>query len=578
LQEAYNPGTCPLDLRNLLELAYILEENIQATLESGIIISHSPPAMEKFESLITFYTTPELNRKQLKYSPYTLWNQLCDISKHTTLEDTNTYTILHSIFTGTQEKLSEMGDQEENQIPTPQKVTYPPVTSAPTNFWVNDTSVSTLSSLILEQLKKDQATPELNNNAILCQSPIANDVYNELCQRFRFNVIRHQGSVSTITMLKLFKSFTSALRSSDPSLLILPYSASKQHYSPLSTVKQIQALEENQMLQYFKPFYQRQLYSISGFLHISSQLSFKEITSLTKVQEWLDSNQYFIKLCPSQEEEMVPLGALCYSNVLMHQEDLKEAITQHPSWKTHFSGSPLIIDIYLGDFLVSNKKEKMLFISGEKSRVPVLNTFFKVLYDGRSKQYPNASMMLYIPFNERTHMSPQFREKILYNHQKYSGQCSVLAVGGLHDLNTKVKLKTGQLTSLRELLKSIPATPGMTRPFLFQHFKPNSLKTVHMAVYQKMDHDNVMERTKTLEGEIALVLAKGEETKVFINPTDGMWYGSVHQNKQGQSVKTTHLSKTGQEYARHINQLLNSPPKKRPQQTQMETNSHTQQF
>jgi hypothetical protein len=173
-----------------------------------------------------------------------------------------------------------MEDQEDNQIPTPQKVTNPSITSAPTNLWVNDTSVSTLSSLILEQLKKDQVTPELKN-MIPSQSPIANDVHNELRQRFRFNVIRHRGSVSTVTMLKLFKSFTTALRSSDSSLLILPYSNSKQHYSPLSTVKQIQALEENQMLQYFMPFYQKQLYSISGFLHISSQLSFKEIMSLT---------------------------------------------------------------------------------------------------------------------------------------------------------------------------------------------------------------------------------------------------------------------------------------------------------
>jgi hypothetical protein len=120
LQEAYNPGACPLDLRNLLDLAYILEENKQTTLESGIIISHSPPATEKFESLLTFYTTPELSRKQLKYSSNTLWNQLSDVSKHTTPDETNSYTILKSIFTGTQENLPKMEDQEENQIPTPQ--------------------------------------------------------------------------------------------------------------------------------------------------------------------------------------------------------------------------------------------------------------------------------------------------------------------------------------------------------------------------------------------------------------------------------------------------------------------------
>jgi hypothetical protein len=58
--------------------------------------------------------------------------------------------------------------------------------------------------------------------------------------------------------------------------------------------------------------------------------------SLTKVQEWLDTNQYFIKLCPSQEEEMVPLGALCYSNVLMHREDLKDTITRHSYGKVTF--------------------------------------------------------------------------------------------------------------------------------------------------------------------------------------------------------------------------------------------------
>jgi len=175
--------------------------------------------------------------------------------------------------------------------------------------------------------------------------------------------------------------------------------------------------------------------------------------------------------------------------------------------------------------------------------------------------------MLFIPFSKGTHMSSQYREKILYNHQKYNGLCSMTAVGGLQDLNTEVKLKTGQMISLRSLLKSIPATQGMTRPLLFQHFEPNSSKTVHMAVYQKMDHDHIMERMKTLEGDIKFVLATGEETKVFINSAEGMWYGSVYQNKQGHSVKTTRQTKNGLDYANHINQLLTSPPIKRPPPT-----------
>jgi hypothetical protein len=258
-----------------------------------------------------------------------------------------------------------------------------------------------LSSLICEQLDKDQANGTGVEGASPSPSDVTpQDVHSELHQHFRFNIIGHRGSVGTSSTLSFFKSFASVLGTSDLSVLILPYSANKQPYSPLSTVKQINSLEDNQMLQYYIPFYHRQLYSLSGFLHISSQLSFMDIMALPKVLEWLDSNKYFIKLCPSQEEEMVPLGALCYSHILMNRDDLKDAIYKHQLWKSHFPATSPIFDVYLGDFMSSNKKEKMLFLSGEKSKVGFPSNFFKDLYNGNSKKYPNTSMMLFIPFNE----------------------------------------------------------------------------------------------------------------------------------------------------------------------------------
>jgi hypothetical protein len=95
------------------------------------------------------------------------------------------------------------------------------------------------------------------------------------------------------------------------------------------------------------------------------------------------------------------------------------------------------------------------------------------------------------------------------------------------------------------------------------------MRTVHMAVYQKMDHDI------TFEVEIALLLVKGEELKIFINPAEGMWYGSIHQNKPGQTLKTTNLTKPGQDYVNHINKVLSSLPKKRSQHIPVETNYST---
>jgi hypothetical protein len=360
--------------------------------------------------------------------------------------------------------------------------------------WVNDTSVATLSSIIREQLEKDQTNGSGSKLAYVpTPEDSTQDIHGELCQNFQFNIIRHRGSIGSSTTLSLFKSFTSALRSSDSSILILPYSANKQHFSPLSTIKQINSLEDNQMLQYYKPFYHRQLYSLSGYFHISSQLSFNDIMSQHRVQEWLDSNQYFIKLCPSQEEEMIPLGALCYSHILMSRDDLKDAIYKHPLWKSHFPSISPIFDIYLEYFLASNKKEKMLFVSGEKSKAGILSEFFKILYNGNSKKYSNASMMLFIPFNEGTHLSTHYREKILFNHLKFNGTSAVTAVGGLNDLNTELKLKTGQSITLRELLKSIPASPGMSCSLLFHHFESNSAKTVHMAIYHKEDIEHFRE-------------------------------------------------------------------------------------
>lgn len=42
------------------------------------------------------------------------------------------------------------------------------------------------------------------------------------------------------------------------------------------------------------------------------------------VLEWIDSYNYFVKLCPSHIEEMVPIGALCYSSVFLFHDDLKD--------------------------------------------------------------------------------------------------------------------------------------------------------------------------------------------------------------------------------------------------------------
>jgi len=83
----------------------------------------------------------------------------------------------------------------------------------------------------------------------------------------------------------------------------------------------------------------------------------------------------------------------------MHREEIKRSILLHPSWNHEDTDEP-IFDIYVSDFLASPKKTKMLFVSAEKSKQEKIITFMKELYDGEPKQYPQGSMMLFIPLIE----------------------------------------------------------------------------------------------------------------------------------------------------------------------------------
>jgi hypothetical protein len=136
----------------------------------------------------------------------------------------------------------------------------------------------------------------------------------------------HRKIVCDIPTLKLFKSFATTLYNADSSLIILPYQLAKQHYSTLTNIKQIQTIAYLRLLQFFKPYYQKQQYSLSGYFHVLSTLTFDQFCTIPKVEEWLDTYNYFFILCPSQSEEMTQIGALCYSNLFIYREDLKAAI------------------------------------------------------------------------------------------------------------------------------------------------------------------------------------------------------------------------------------------------------------
>lgn len=453
--------------------------------------------------------------------------------------------------------------------PIPKVPIHTPVpTNKADHSWTNDTGITSLTQAnfnILQNGKQLAADSGDDTSGIPHYEEPTNLINDSsiINQRIRFNLIRHRGTNSSTPTVKLFKSFASTLRNIDSNLAILPYLSSKQHYSSLTNIKQINAVDDNRLHQYFKPFYQRQYYSLSGYFHISSSLTFDELSQSHALDEWLDSNRYYMRLCTSQDEEMIQLGALLYSNIFMYREDLKHAIQQHPLWNFSPDSKPPVFDINIGEFNAPNKRVKMLFVSGERSHQETLINIFKTMYDGAPKEYPNGAMMVFLPLTDGSQYSPEYRTKIVFNHEKFIGDEAAICIGGLHDLRNMIKLKSGHEVTIRTLLKSIPASQGMHRPQLFQFVEPNSSGIVTIATYQATDKIFIDKRKESIEAELRHLICPGEEIKLFINEDEGMWFGSVLKNKNGRILTSNQPNKAAIEYNNHVNSILHTPPKKR---------------
>jgi len=170
------------------------------------------------------------------------------------------------------------------------------------------------------------------------------------------------------------------------------------------------------MLQLFQPYYKRQLFSISRYFHIKSSLSYESIIHSHQVEEWLDSHCYSLKPCPSQAEEMVPVGALCFSNLFMHaREELKFSIMLHP-YGSKISPKICRSLMYTSAIFLPTNRKQRCYLYPQKSKQEQIINFFKTLYDGEPQQYPQGSMMLFIPLTDNSHYSKEYRSKIMFNH------------------------------------------------------------------------------------------------------------------------------------------------------------------
>lgn len=207
----------------------------------------------------------------------------------------------------------------------------------------------------------------------------------------------------------------------------------------------------------------------------------------------------------------------------------------------------------------------MIFVRCERSKHQEAREFFMKLYDGTPRKYPRGDMLFFIPITARLtdEYTDAQRAKYLFNHQSYTGDEDCEAIVGSKPLNTGVTLQDGTIVTIRTLLKSLPAEPGMTRPRLFQVVDPHPTKPCVLVTFQRSDRLYIEQRKETLEDDLISYLLIGEIDNLLEDPTDGLSFLNAHHKHKGKVIRVQAPSKEHQEFVAHANKLLNSPPKKR---------------
>jgi hypothetical protein len=147
------------------------------------------------------------------------------------------------------------------------------------------------------------------------------------------------------------------------------------------------------------------------------------------------------------------------------------------------------------------------------------------------------------------------------------GDEDCFAIFGLADLNTTVTLADNKEVTIRTLLKSLPASEGMSRSRLFQVVDCISAQNCVLVTFQRSDKPLVEERQLDLEVELCDQLAPGQASKLFVNEVQRLRFGHAYHKNHGKVIRIHNPSQTHLDFVQHADRLLSSPPKKRTNAT-----------
>lgn len=451
-------------------------------------------------------------------------------------------------------------DTDPSQVPSPPlpRENVQP-TSRPTVVTVED-SMEVIEELVQElQVTPEQEMAEVSEHTVLEDQ--SQTISSRESNSLRFSLYRTQASrlpKDNTNHLPLLKLFFKCILTTNPQTKILPIQNNSK-VSAIKTTSQITELSQIGAANYVKG--SRGSRSLAGDYHISTPLSFDELSSDGKIASWLGLNGYKLIYNECQTSDMVLIGILTRVRPFTWRDDLKQSIMNTDTWKK----SPFYFRLYYGTFS-SNVKSTMtpvLMVEVDRPNIEQGLALFRETFNGEHKLSPNDIPYVFFSLYKNRFTNEE-RAKIVYDNELHLRQTEVIHMHGIKDIDSIVTLKQNVSVKLRNLLLSLRTPDTNSGKYFLQIEKQNDAEWLTCAF-----HSTDAERVKTNLNKITSLLTQciipEDLNKVFRHPDHKLIFvtKSIPIKKGNLQIASRPIATETQDHTNKMLSKLSLPTMKR---------------
>jgi hypothetical protein len=301
---------------------------------------------------------------------------------------------------------------------------------------------------------------------------------------------------------------------------MLPICSDMKIY-PIYTTNQINTLEHVGLINYFRP-YKRTQKTLSGDFYIATKLSFDDLNDHPAFNTWLMHNGYNITHNTCQTANMEKISFLSRVRGFTLRGDLQAYIVKSAEW----NANPFQFRMYFDAFSAKGKTADVLMVDVDRPNIDIGMLFFQQWFKGTLPNSPNNIPYMFWPFNKKAYAEEE-RIKIIIDNNHHLGTDSVLAIRGLHPLESLVQLINGKHTM-------IPA-PGTVTGKLFVQVERQLTSDWLLCCFHLQDANKVTLRLSSLEESLKRYTHPDSHGSLFLTAEGLSFTGQVAPLTKGRN-------------------------------------------